>query len=701
MAMAMVALRRLCLLACVVTGMAAWQESPALQKLFAGNPKHGGALSAPLLDHDDGRLIACSGKNLIAFEGNGSMAWVVPLWHTCNGTIAPVTEQGKVYLVAEDRVIKVTPQKVHTSELASEVFFVYNATPGRSEEITGLAVSGAYSSIFVTVRNLGLFVLSLSTGSLQWSLGPVLDRYGYRLGCTRNISGCYFDSAPVVDHCEGVVYVWDTERQLYSLYIHSRQFRWITDLSLFGKAMTVAPGNSGRLYVVFPESSIVVGLNVSTGNISWQRRVGPLSSEKCLPIVDSNGWMSVGSRDGTLYSISPDGDISQFLKRKAPESVILSSPILDCSGFSMYVSQTITEESSTTIGNYTYVSATKSSSILFTLLAPATGTIYWTGKYPGELSNLLPSSDLKDFTVDETTLLTALSAARIGNTVQCYTRRQKNSWTCGQVKAMFTPNDPGDQDHFLLYFFFQLLVIVMEAVSIWSCCIFWRKKKLQRNGLPKFLERRRSLHNKRKVLGRKISELEQKVDEDAISSEALEHLGEMVKAKKGVERKLYTSYSLGRDTLGFKQGSSILPLYQGKYKSHSFRSSQRESITVFSTFSDTSTSDSGTSSYSDDSEFCSATSSVDMELDVKSGSEEEAGPSNTAIDVEGVQEECLSGIGSPSRMYTNALFVNEKITESNKNVLSNREEVMETMQDRSLMKKSISLKRRRTLSSAY
>ena len=112
----------------------------------------------------------------------------------------------QVYLVAEDKVLKVTPPNVRAAKPASEVFFSYNATPGRSQEIVGLSVAGGYSSLFLTIRNLGLFVFSLE-GDLQWSLGPVLDWFGYRLGCKGNISVCYFDSAPVLDHTGGALYV--------------------------------------------------------------------------------------------------------------------------------------------------------------------------------------------------------------------------------------------------------------------------------------------------------------------------------------------------------------------------------------------------------------------------------------------------------------------------------------------------------------
>ncbi|XP_008675465.1 protein GAMETE EXPRESSED 3 [Zea mays] len=630
--MAMGVMWSLCLLVCSLIG-AARSESRALQNAPAP-PRVARALSAPSIAHD-GRLVACSGKDLLGFEPNGSFAWIVPLGHTCNDSIGPVFQGEQVYLVAEDKVIKVTPRNVHTAKPASEVFFSHNATSsGRSEEIIGLAVSGSYSSLFLTIRNRGLFAFSLR-GELQWSAGPALDFFGYRLGCKRNVSGCYFDSAPVVDQCEGVLYISNTEGQLYSLYIDNRGVRWIQDLSSHGKVMTVAPGNSGCLYIVFPRKSIVVGINASTGNISWTQNTGPISNEKNLPTVDSNGWMSIGSLDGALYSISPDGEMRKFLGETANGSVIHVGPVLDCSGLSMYVAKTIAEgKSIQTTGDYTYVSVKKPSFILFTLLAPATGTIYWTGEYPGELSNLLSSSDLDDFTVDETVVLTLLSASKTGisNTTQCCTRRQKIASTCRQAKAKFVQADSGEPSYVLLLIFL-LVVIVIEAVAISLCCIFWAKKRLQGNGLQKFLEKRHSLHSKRRILGKKISELEQKAAEDVSSNEALGKLGEMVKAKESVERKLSGSYSLGRDEPSLQQQGS-LPLYHGKYSSHSFHSSQKESITVFNVLSDTSTSGDGTSSCSsDDSDYesCSGTSSGEMELDVwPSRSAEEAGHSNTA-----------------------------------------------------------------------
>ncbi|BAS73063.1 Os01g0605400 [Oryza sativa Japonica Group] len=633
--MAMDALHRLCLLVCVLIG-AGCSQSPRHQRLpattttTAGNvqrrpPGVAGALGSPLIGHD-GRLIACSEKkSLVAFERNGSIAWMVTLGHTCKEGISPVAERDEIYLVAEDnKVIKITPKKLHTADPPSEVFFSYNATPGRSEEIIGLSISGSSSSLFLTIRNRGLFAFSLHA-ELQWSAGPVADLVS-RLGCKTNISGCYFNSPPVVDRCEGTLYVSNTEGQLYSLYIKSGQYRWIQDLGSLDKVMNIVPGNNGLLYIVLPRKSIVMGLDVLTGNISWQQTIGPLSNEKILPPVDSNGWISVGSLDGTLYSISPNGDIRRFPERTTPGSVIHASPVLDCSGFSVYVSQTIME-------------------------AKSNQTI-------GELSDFLSSTDLNDFALDETIVLRLFSAARIGSTTQCYTRSDRN---------------------IRLVLFFHFIVIVIAIVNCF-CCIFWRKKKLQKNGLKKFLEKRHSLHTKRKILGKRISELEQKTVHDASSNEALGQLGETVNAKECIERKLCSSYSLGRDMLGLKH-DSILPLNSTKYKSHSFRNSREESITVFNTFSGTSSSENGTSSCSGESESCSDCSYGDEMLGTNfQSAAQEAGPSNYADRADQVfQDECVSDI---------------KSTNPHK-----EEYLMEAMHDKAPSKRMY-LKRRRTFPSS-
>ena len=55
-------------------------------------------------------------------------------------------------------------------------------------------------------QNQGLFAY-LMREQLLWSAGPVLDRYGYKQSCRKDVSDCYFASAPVIDQWEASVYV--------------------------------------------------------------------------------------------------------------------------------------------------------------------------------------------------------------------------------------------------------------------------------------------------------------------------------------------------------------------------------------------------------------------------------------------------------------------------------------------------------------
>lgn len=169
----------------------------------------------------------------------------------------------------------------------------------------------------------------------------------------------------------------------------------------------------------------------------------------------------------------------------------------------------------------------------------------------------------------------------------------------------------------MLFLLFESAVLAILAGLVRFCCIFWRKKKLQGQNLGSFLEKRRSLQLKKKVFDRTITALEQKAAEEAVANEVLEKLGDMVREREGIERKLSTTYSLGRDRAG-SQSRSLLPLYDGKTRSYSFQSAKKESVTIFHTLSDTS----------------SGESSSEKETNGGFHEEESAGKAKTPIEAE-------------------------------------------------------------------
>ncbi|KAJ6707608.1 PROTEIN GAMETE EXPRESSED 3 [Salix viminalis] len=454
-------------------------------------------LSKPLVG-EDGRIYICSEKTLYAFESSGSVAWTSYLGYACNVSMAPVHgTTGKLYLVAENRVLKINFSNVSSSPPAVEVFFGPEKGQAGAGDIIGLAASTLSSSVFINIKNRGLFAYKMN-GKLHWSAGTVLSQYGYSLGCRKG--------------------------EIYSLSLRSPHFNWVQDLSSFDKNFTITPGNNGRLYVTVPQRSLVLTLDVLKGNILWQTSIGPLGSADCEPVVDSNGWVSIGSLDGFLYSISPTGALKKYSKASGLDYVIQVRPHLDCSGYAVYMSQTEMEGKVIhTVGESTCVSATKPKGVLFTMLVPATGVIHWSESYPGKVSSLLSQSDLKNFVLDEGLLLSFIAASRTGKPLPCRSKHQKLLSTCSQAKPTHHSIYTGNEGKVLLFLLLESILLVILAGLVRFCCIFWTKKKLQDQGLESFLEKRsyqRSLRLRKKEFDRKITQLENKAANEAVAHES-------------------------------------------------------------------------------------------------------------------------------------------------------------------------------------
>lgn len=601
---------------------------------------------------DDGRVCACSGKNLFAFERNGSIAWALHLNYTCNANIAPVHGgSSKIYLVAENRVLKISPLRIGTGEAPVEVFF--GQRQGGEEgpgKILGISASLSSSCVLITVQNRGVFAYRLH-GQLIWSVGPVLYQHGYRQGCRKNITDCYFTSPPAIDHCEASIFMSNTVGELYSLSIHGHHFKWIRDLSSFGNAFTITPGNNGRLYVTVPDRALVLALGVSRGDILWQGSVGPLSSADYEPVVDANGWISYSSLDGFLYSFSPEGDLHKFPRSGDLSFVIQVNPVLDCSGHAVYFSRTEMEgKTSNTIAEYTHVSALKPKTVAFTSLVPSSGSILWFESDPSKFLFQLSQSDLQHFLLDERTLLTFFAVSRNGNPLACRSTRQKLASSCSQVKPKSSSINTGNKKTITLFLLMESIVLVLLAVLAQFCCVFWKKKKLRGLDLGKFLEKRRWLRSQKRALDRMITEVGQKTSEEGDGDQVMEKLGDLVKGRESIKRKLSTTYSLGRDGER-SRAKSLLPLHDGNSRSYSFQGSKKESVTIFHTLS--SDDDDDESSSSDSGELSSLMEEADDDL-----SQDEVG-----VGVGANEEEISCSDGDERVCMKSPLFLEHSLSE--------------------------------------
>ncbi|KAJ6766430.1 PROTEIN GAMETE EXPRESSED 3 [Salix purpurea] len=649
-------------------------------------------LSKPLVG-EDGRIYICSEKTLYAFESSGSIAWTSYLGYACNVSMAPVHgTTGKLYLVAENRVLKINFSNVSSSPPAVEVFFGPEKGQAGAGDIIGFAASTLSSSVFINIKNRGLFAYKMH-GKLHWSAGTVLSQYGYSLGCRKGVKDCSFSSTPVVDRCEASLYISNNAGEIYSLSLRSPHFNWVQDLSSFDKNFTITPGNNGRLYVTVPQRSLVLTLDVLKGNILWQTSIGPLGSADCEPVVDSNGWVSIGSLDGFLYSISPTGALKKYSKASELDYVIQVRPHLDCSGYAVYMSQTEMEGKVIhTVGESTCVSATKPKGVLFTMLVPATGVIHWSESYPGKVSSLLSQSDLKNFVLDEGLLLSFIAASRTGKPLPCRSKHQKLLSTCSQAKPRHHSIYTGNEGKVLLFLLLESIILVILAGLVRFCCIFWTKKKLQDQGLESFLEKRRSLRLKKKEFDRRITQLEKKAANEAVAHEVTEEIGDLVRERESVSRKLSTTYSLGRDRKGLRS-KSLLPVSDGKSRRYSFRSAGKESVTIFHTLSDTS---SGESRNEKDSDW---NFHRENHSSAKGKGKQPAETESSSDDGDIFEKDCHRNSSEPpssSKGYANPLSVEQELTDEELN--GGGGEVVESATG-SGRSRSFWLKRRTTLSS--
>ncbi|XP_076886517.1 protein GAMETE EXPRESSED 3-like isoform X1 [Bidens hawaiensis] len=552
-------------------------------------PKPTATLSNPLIT-DEGKVYICLEKNLIIFQNDGSIIKRIPLNYTCNAGITPALgASGKVYLVAENRVLKVDTMYMTTPESAGEVFLGLGSGVlwPNDTEIIGLTASIPASCVIVNLKKWGLRAYEFD-GRTKWGTDPAMHRFRFRYGCKKSVTGCFFVSTPVFDLCDANLYFSNNQGEVYAMSFLGTYVKWIQDLSFLNKNFTITAGNNGRLYVTVPERSIILALDVLTGSILWQNDIGPLGSLASAPVVDINGWISIGSLDGFLYSISPSGIVKKFPTRKKTDTVIQVNPVLDCSGYAVYISQTkMAGMIRRTDEENTYVSATRPVETIFTLLVPATGNVYWSESYPGSVSNLFLESDLRLFVVDERILLDFLSISNTGNPLSCFSTRQKLASTCSIMDIKKVSIYTGNEKAIELFLFYETSLLILLAALVRFCCVFWNKKKLQNQDLWNFLEKRSWLRLQKKVCDRTITELEKKTAEGSPSNEMLEKLGDLVKEREGIERKLSTTYSLGRDAPS-PQSQSLIPLSDKKSKSFSFKSGQKESVDIFDIISNTS-----------------------------------------------------------------------------------------------------------------
>lgn len=162
-----------------------------------------------------------------------------------------------------------------------------------------------------------------------------------------------------------------------------------------------------------------------------------------------------------------------------------------------------------------------------------------------------------------------------------------------------------------------------------------------------------SLRLQKKLYDRTITELEKKAAEGPSTNEMIDKIGNLVKERENVERKLLTTYSLGRDATS-SQSTSLIPLSDKKTKSiSSIKSGQ------FHTISDTS-SEEGMNS---NEEVERKKSKGKAPMETESSSDDEGADHEAIVETQGVNildegDDLQSGAGTSMRKRSVSLTRN-------------------------------------------
>ena len=124
----------------------------------------------------------------------------------------------QVYIIAENQVLSINVRSHGTSHPIVVLFWGNASTQETSKEVLGLSTSMSTSSVYINIKNEGLFAYS-NRGKLRWNALPVLNQFGYSQGCQKNVTNCYFTSSPIIDSCENSVYVCMYVHHILHLHI--------------------------------------------------------------------------------------------------------------------------------------------------------------------------------------------------------------------------------------------------------------------------------------------------------------------------------------------------------------------------------------------------------------------------------------------------------------------------------------------------
>ncbi|KAI5075587.1 hypothetical protein GOP47_0009663 [Adiantum capillus-veneris] len=482
----------------------------------------------------DGRVYACIGSNAHAFNMDGTLEWTVGLNDTCEHLVTPaVTNDGKVYMAANDRVVAIA----YSQELdLLSIWDLFNNTgfDGSmlgTKQVTGLTLMGD-GSILINAGIAGLYAVA-EDGSPLWSTNGDLSStdatFPSGTFCSDQDKLCYFHFSPAVDHCDGSVYIVHTNGWLYAIDGWNPNVKWRYDIKSSGNTSVagVTAGYNGRVYVA-TTTGVLSTLDTMTGQLLWQVKVGPLTNRTCFPKLDSAGQVVLGSLDGFLYVISSSGRrVKKYLGSWAETSIIHSCPYIDCAKKEIFVAQVSVGMKMVTKAAVSYLAA---KGVTFFVLDAYSGYVLLSKYFPG--ISIANQDGMLDATLLLSVFATNYSLGGICDAFGAYA----GGWKCTLVSSDALEGVPAFIGRSIepLYIALPLTFFVLAIlILIW----FLLRKRYERNhmrsGPPEVIDRHilpdfQDLCRKRTMSQNKVIRLELLLKNNPASKQLQLELNEAV-----------------------------------------------------------------------------------------------------------------------------------------------------------------------------
>ena len=293
--------------------------------------------TSPAIDDDGTIYFGSYDKNFYALNPDGTLKWKYFINWTIDSSPA-IGSDGTIYFGCFHALYA----------LNKDGTFKWKINLGGTNSVYSSPAIGPNGTIYIGCEDYKFFAIS-SNGQKKWEFyagkyvrsSPAVAQDGtIYVGSDAKklyafspdgekkwefVVGRAISSSPAIGK-DGTIYVGGEDNKLYAINPDGTK-KWELDTK---SVVTSSPtiGNDSTIYVALWDTALLYAVSLE-GKIRWEFDFGQGNSIKSSPTVGENGTIFIGSYEGILYAINPDGNLKWRFKA---DDRIRSSPALGKDG---------------------------------------------------------------------------------------------------------------------------------------------------------------------------------------------------------------------------------------------------------------------------------------------------------------------------------------------------------------------------------